>query len=75
MNTRFGSLIIAIGILAVIVGLVVWSGGFSWFGNLPGDFRIERENFSVYIPLVSMLIVTVVLNLILYFVRRVFERN
>ena len=73
MNSQAGLLIIAVGILAVIIGLITYWGGFSWFGNLPGDIRFERENFRVYVPLVSMLIVTVVLNLILYFARRFFQ--
>lgn len=41
---------------------------FSWFGNLPGDIRIEGENSRVYIPITSMILVsvglTVIVNLI-----------
>jgi hypothetical protein len=63
-------LIVAIGALAIVVGLLIGSGALSWFGKLPGDIRIERENTRVYIPVVSMLIVSVVLTVIVNLVRR-----
>jgi hypothetical protein len=64
--------LVALGIGLVIVGLLVWSGALSWFGRLPGDIRIQRESVHVYLPLVSMLIVSVALSLFLYIVRRLF---
>jgi hypothetical protein len=63
---------VVLGVGLVIVGLLVWSGALSWFGRLPGDIRIERESVHVYIPLVSMLLVSVVLSLLLYLIRRFF---
>jgi hypothetical protein len=50
-----------------------WSDSASrwyWFGRLPGDVRIERESVHIYVPLVSMLIVSAALSLLLYLVRR-----
>jgi hypothetical protein len=67
-----GPLLVVLGSGLIIIGLLVWSGGLSWFGRLPGDIRIERESVRVYVPLVSMLIVSVVLSLVLYAVRRWF---
>ena len=58
------------GLAIVLVGLLVWSGALRWFGRLPGDIRIERDSVHVYIPLVSMLLVSVVLSLIMYLVSR-----
>jgi len=63
---------VTLGVGLVIVGLLVWSGALSWFGRLPGDIRIERESVHVYIPLVSMLVVSVVLSLLMYLIRRFF---
>ena len=65
-----GPLIVIAGIVIVVLGLLVWSGGLSWFGRLPGDIRIERDRVHVYIPLVSMLLLSVVLSLILYLINR-----
>jgi hypothetical protein len=53
-----------------VIGLLVWSGALSWFGRLPGDIRIERESVHIYIPLVSMLLVSAALSLLLYLIRR-----
>jgi di/tricarboxylate transporter len=65
-----GPIIILAGVALVLIGLLVWSGGLSWFGRLPGDIRIERESVHVYIPLVSMFLVSVVLSLILSLLSR-----
>jgi hypothetical protein len=65
-----GPVLVAIGAGIVILGLLVWAGGLSWFGRLPGDIRIERETVRVYIPFMSMIVVSAVLNLIFYLVRR-----
>ena len=65
-----GPLIVVAGVVIVLLGLLVWSGALSWFGRLPGDIRIERDRVHVYIPLVSMLLLSVVLSLILYLINR-----
>jgi hypothetical protein len=62
--------IVVAGVALVIVGLLVWSGALAWFGRLPGDIRIERDTVRVYIPIVSMLVVSAVLSLLLYLARR-----
>jgi di/tricarboxylate transporter len=67
-----GPLLIIVGLGIALIGLLVWSGGLSWFGRLPGDIRIERETVHVYIPLVSMFLVSVVLSLIMYLINRLF---
>ncbi len=65
-----GLLIVAVGVVVVLIGLLAWSGALSWFGRLPGDIRIERENARFYAPITSMLLTSVVLSLIAALVRR-----
>lgn len=65
-----GPLIVVTGLIVVLIGLAVWSGALGWFGRLPGDIRIQRESVRIYIPLVSMLLVSVVLSLLLYVLNR-----
>jgi hypothetical protein len=67
-----GTILIAIGVGLILVGLLLWSGSLSWFGRLPGDIRIERETVRIYVPIVSMLLVSAALSLVLYLVRRFF---
>jgi uncharacterized membrane protein len=65
-----GPLLVVGGIVLVLIGLAVWAGAFGWFGRLPGDIRIEREGVRIYIPLVSMLLLSVILTLVLNLVNR-----
>jgi hypothetical protein len=61
-----GVLLVALG---VAIGYAPWL--FTWFGKLPGDIRIERENGVFFFPITSMLLVSVVLSLLLsWFFRR-----
>ncbi len=74
MGTQQAGLLIAIaGAILVLAGLAVWSGAFSWFGRLPGDIRIEREGLRVYVPLVSMALLSLALTALLWIVQRVFR--
>ena len=70
MNAPSGPLIMIVGGVIVLVGLAVWSGGLGWFGRLPGDIRVERESMRIYIPLASMLVISVVLSLLMYLINR-----
>ncbi|MDQ3072692.1 MAG: DUF2905 domain-containing protein [Bacteroidota bacterium] len=67
-----GKLIIIIGVVIVAIGIFVWLFGkhFTWFGNLPGDVKMERENFRFYAPIASMLIISVAISVILWLVNR-----
>ena len=53
----------------LLLGLLAWSGALGWFGRLPGDVRIERDGLRVYLPIVSMLVVSVVLSLVLWVIK------
>jgi hypothetical protein len=71
-SSSVGSVLVTLGIGLIIVGLLVSLGGFGWFGRLPGDIRIERETVRVYIPFASMIVISIVLNLMFYLIRRFF---
>ena len=65
-----GPFLVGLGLVLVVVGLLAWSGGLSWFGRLPGDVRIERDSVRIYVPIVSMLLVSLVISGVLYLIRR-----
>jgi hypothetical protein len=67
-----GLALVLVGLAIAVIGLLVWWGGFGWFGRLPGDIRIERETMRIYIPLASMLVISIVLSLLLTLIRRFF---
>jgi hypothetical protein len=62
--------LVGLGVLLVVVGLLAWAGALSWFGHLPGDVRIERPGLRVYVPLASMLVVSLVVTGLLWLFRR-----
>ncbi len=68
----FGVAIIGVGLLVVVIGALMYFGALSWFGRLPGDIRIERETVRIYVPITSMLLLSVALSLLLYLIRRLF---
>lgn len=68
-----GPIPITLGIGLILIGLLIWSGSMAWFGRLPGDIRIERETFRVYLPIVSMIVVSVLVSVVLYLVGRLFR--
>jgi hypothetical protein len=72
MNRWMGILVIVGGICLVLIGVLIYSGGLNWFGKLPGDIHYEGEQTQVYIPIVSMLVVSLALSLIFYLIRRFF---
>jgi len=67
-----GKLFIAAGIALVAIGLALQFAPWllSWFGRLPGDIRIEGARGRFYFPVVSMIIVSLVLSLLLNWLRR-----
>jgi hypothetical protein len=69
-QSDLGRLIVGVGALLILLGLLVWAGGLSWFGRLPGDIRIERETVRIYVPLASMLVISVALSLLYALARR-----
>jgi hypothetical protein len=65
---EMGKFIVIIGVIATLVGLVMWSGFTpKWLGRLPGDIRIERGHSAFYFPIVSCIILSIVLSLLLSF--------
>jgi len=62
-----GRWILVAGIGLVVVGLVLTfaPGLLAWFGRLPGDIRIEGAHGRLYVPITSMLLVSVVLSVLL----------
>jgi hypothetical protein len=67
-----GPALVLAGVAIIVIGLLVWWGAFGWFGRLPGDIRIERETVRVYVPFVSMLVISIVLTLLFNLIRRFF---
>lgn len=65
-------LLITLGLLLLLAGVVVYALGLLGisFGHLPGDFAWRRKNISIYFPLGTCILISVLFTLILYFLSR-----
>jgi hypothetical protein len=72
MNQQTGKYLIFLGVIVVVIGAVVYFFGnkLHWIGRLPGDIRIERENFRFYFPITSMILFSVLLTVVVNLLRR-----
>lgn len=73
MNRELGLVLVAVGVLVVLAGVVVWTGGLSWFGRLPGDLRWSGERSRVFVPITSAIIASVVLTIVVNVLLRWFR--
>ncbi len=66
-----GRALILVGIVLIVLGVIFTLGPkIPWLGQLPGDITIRRGNFTLYFPLATSLVISVVLTLVLYLFRR-----
>lgn len=65
-----GRWLIIAGVLLVVLGLAWPLVTKLGLGRLPGDIHIERDGFSFYFPIVTGLVISVVISLVLWFLRK-----
>jgi hypothetical protein len=66
-----GKLLVVAGLALAAVGALLWSGfGRHWLGRLPGDIHYTRDNVSFHFPIVTCLILSIVISVILWLLRK-----
>jgi hypothetical protein len=72
MNPQVGKYLVIAGIAIVVIGAIIYFfyNKLQWFGRLPGDIRIEKENFRFYFPISSMILLSLLLTLIMNIIKR-----
>lgn len=71
MSGGIGKLLIVAGIVLVVLGVVFQvAGRIPWLGRLPGDIVVERAHFRFYFPITTSILISVVLSLLLWLLRR-----
>ena len=65
-------LFISLGFLLIFLGIIFYyfEENLKWLGNLPGDLRIDKENFKIFIPFTSMILISILLTIIVNFFKR-----
>lgn len=68
-------LMVVMGVALVLLGGLVWLlSKTAFFGQLPGDIRIERDGFTCLIPIVSSIILSILLTIVLNVIVRLINR-
>lgn len=72
MNSQSGKYLVILGIALVAIGIIVYffHDKLHWIGRLPGDIRVEKENFRFYFPITTMILLSIILTVILAIIRR-----
>jgi hypothetical protein len=63
-------LLIAGGLIALIGLILMFSDKIPFLGKLPGDIVIKKKNFTVYIPIATSILLSIIISLILYLFRK-----
>ncbi|HEY1870582.1 MAG TPA: DUF2905 domain-containing protein [Chitinophagaceae bacterium] len=74
MNSDTGKYVIIAGITILLIGVIIYffHDKLHWIGRLPGDIRIEKENFKFYFPITTMIIFSVVITIIIQLIKKNF---
>ncbi len=74
MDQQSGKYILIAGIIIVVIGILIYffHDYFRWIGRLPGDIRVEKENFRFYFPLATMIIFSLILTILVNIFKRFF---
>ena len=74
MNSDTGKYVMVAGVLIVLLGVLIYffHDRLNWVGRLPGDIRIEKENFRFYFPITTMIIFSVAITIIIQLIKRLF---
>jgi hypothetical protein len=70
MSPELGRIVLVIGVVLVVVGGLATLGVKIPIGRLPGDIAIEGEHGALYIPLGTMIVISLLLTLIVWLLRR-----
>lgn len=67
LNFQLGKILIIMGLCIILMGILLMIiDKIPFLGKLPGDIRIQKENFSFYFPITTCIIISVVLSLIFW---------
>jgi len=66
-----GKILVIVGLSLAAVGALLWMGlGKTWLGRLPGDIHYSKGNFSFHFPIVTCLVISLILTLVMWLLRK-----
>jgi hypothetical protein len=69
-----GKMVVIAGLALAVLGLVIWLGGRLGLGSLPGDMRFSNESWGCYVPIASMIVLSILLTIVVNVLLRLFNR-
>ena len=74
MNSETGKWVIGIGAIIILAGIIIYffHDKLNWIGRLPGDIRIEKDNFRFYFPITTMILLSLLGTFIIWLIRKFF---
>jgi len=74
MQHDLGKWLMIAGTIALAAGVLLYffHDKLHWVGKLPGDIRIEKENFRFYFPFTTLVIISLLMNIIIRLIKRFF---
>lgn len=72
MTQSTGKYVILIGLIVIVIGAIIYffNDKLHWLGRLPGDIRVEKENFRFFFPITTMIVLSAILNLAIWLVKK-----
>ncbi len=71
MLPHLGKILVLFGVIMVIVGLIlIFADKIPFLGKLPGDIVFKKDNTTIYIPIVTMIVISILLTIILNIFRK-----
>ena len=70
---NLGKILVIAGIILIIAGVIIYCAGdkLGWIGHLPGDIRVEKENVRFYLPITTMIILSIVVSFIFWLIKKI----
>jgi hypothetical protein len=68
---QLGKLLIIFGIIMVVVGfLMFFFDRIPWLGKLPGDIVIKKQSFTIYFPIVTCILLSILISLVFFMINK-----
>lgn len=66
-----GKMLIIFGVVSIVIGgILMLSGKVPWLGRLPGDILVQKKNFTFYFPLATSILISILLTLIFWLLKK-----
>ena len=65
-----GKYLIVAGLILIVIGTLMTFGAMHWLGRLPGDVRVERPGFKLFIPITTCILLSILISVVLYLVSK-----